>query len=78
MLSASPTLVLREHCLPAAGIVPAYCTGQQAGAVTSFDEGGGCTVQVACIDGRPRNLLEAADAALWRLKQRAAQLLQRP
>ncbi|KAF6264364.1 hypothetical protein COO60DRAFT_1698391 [Scenedesmus sp. NREL 46B-D3] len=49
----------------------------QAGSVTSFDEAGGCTVQVACVDGSPRNLLEAADAALWRLGRRAAALLRR-
>uniref|UniRef100_A0A383VJB4 AB hydrolase-1 domain-containing protein n=1 Tax=Tetradesmus obliquus TaxID=3088 RepID=A0A383VJB4_TETOB len=47
----------------------------QAGTVTSFEEEDGCTVQVACVDGSPRNFLEAADAALWRLKQRAARLL---
>jgi hypothetical protein len=52
-------------------------TLSQAGAVTSFEEGEGCTVQVACVDGSPRNMLEAADAAVWQLKQRAAQLLRR-
>jgi hypothetical protein len=46
----------------------------QAGSVTSFDEADGCTVQVACVDGSPRNFLEAADAALWRLKQHASRV----
>jgi hypothetical protein len=63
--------------LAAAAAAATSMTLLQAGAVTSFDEGEGCVVQVACVDGSPRNMLEAADAALWHLKQRTAQLLRR-